>query len=289
MNKNKIAYKELKAKQKQDLGSGIAGYYIYRHFSTPFTWTFVKFRIPPNIITIFSFFLCIIGFYFLSIGTYISLIFGLLFFILFKILDMSDGEVARIQNKTSIEGIYFDRISHYLYTCCLGIGLGLGFYRSYKSDIYIVLGFLFMLVFILENAINDMLKSVLREGIINKNLNKKKFNKTQMLEKYVLHKLMERLNKGREWLKSNILSKLVSIYPFQGLIYSDTFTTPILIVLVIFEYLLSIFVGFPFKYNIIGIVPFYILIVTISKTIWIVWLIYRIEKYRYITTTLNKV
>ena len=285
----KFGYKELKLKQKQDLETKVSVYNISRHFSTPFTWIFANFGISPNSITILNFFLCLIGFYLLSLGSYISLIFGLLFFILFKMLDTSDGEVARIQNKTSIEGIYFDRISHYLYSCCLGIGLGLGLYRLYKNDIYIVLGFLFMLVFILENAIYDMLKSVLRQGIINKNLYKKKFNRTQMLDKYLLHIFMERLNKGREWSKSSISSKLFSIYPFQGLIYSDTFTRPLLIVLAVFEYLLSIFVGFPFGHNIIGIVPIYILIVTISKAIWIVWIIYSIEKHRYITTTLNNV
>ena len=290
MNSRRINYREAKLKQKRDLTSHIAGYYIYRHFSTPFTWAFVNFGISANSITISSFFLCILGFYFLSKGTYAYMILGLLFFIFFKIFDMSDGEVARLRNETSLEGIYFDRISHYIYSCCLGLGLGFGLYRLHYSNIYLILGFLFTLGFILENAINDILKSVLREGIINKNRYKKIFNYLQKQDKYYQQRLIDNTSKYYSWAKSNIFSKLVAIYPFQGLIYSDTFTTPILIILFILEPLISIFAGLPIIYeNTIGVIPMYLFIVSISKIIWIIWFIYNMEKYRHITTTLNKV
>ena len=286
MIETRFTYREVKLKQKHDLDTKVAVYNISRRFSTPSTWIFANLGISPNAITISSFFLCIIGFYFLSLGNYIYLIFGLLFFILFRIFDTSDGEVARLQNKISIEGIYFDRISHYLYTCCLGIGLGFGMYRLYMNDIYINLGFLFALVLVLENSIKDLLRFYLIERFPKKS---NRFFSLSKTYSYIQEQLNKRIYSGHQWEKGNIISKLVGILPFQGIAYSDAHAPPILIVLAIFEYLLSIFFGFPFKYNIIGIVPVYILIVTISKIIWIVWFIYRIEKYRYITTTLNKV
>lgn len=276
----KIKYNEVKLRQKQDLNSGVSEYYIYRHISTPFTWLFVKFGISPNIITISSLFLCLLGFYFFSLGTYAYIMVGLLFFLFFKIMDMSDGEVARIQNKKSIEGLYFDRVSHYVFSCCFGLGLGFGLYRLYQSDIYIILGFLFTFAFVMENAMLDLLKSTLRKNIINK--------KIKTLDEHIYQKLMHNVNEGHSWLDCNIFSKLAGIYPFQGIIYTDTFITPILMCLTLIEYSLIVFSGASTIYRPFRIIALYLLIVSISKIIWIIGFIYKMEKNRYITSTLNK-
>jgi len=289
MHKRKITYKEVKSKQQGDLDSNISKYYIYRHFSTPFTWAFVKLGISPNKITILSFLLCFIGFYFLSQGTYAFLLLGLLFFALFKILDMSDGEVARIQNTASIEGLYFDRISHYIYSVCFGLGLGFGLYRLYQNDIYLILGFVFTFVFILENAISDLLKALSRETIINKKISiKLHTNNKQNIAEHFQKRLMDKISGGKSFGKRNIFSRLVGIYPSQGVIYTDTFTGPIFIILTVVEYFLSMFANFPviFGYS-LGIIPAYAIIVSLSKTIWIVHFIYKMEIKRYITATLK--
>jgi len=290
MRKRKLTYKQVKSKQQKDLDSNIAKYYVYRHISSPFTWVFVNLGISPNAITISSFFLCLIGFYLLSQGSYLYLIWGLLFFVLFKIMDMSDGEVARIQNNLSIEGLYFDRVGHYIYSVCLGIGLGLGLYRIYQNDIYIIFGFIFTLVFVLENALHDLLRWLLKESNIKNKINSKKsFTKVkQSIDRNIEQKLMANIE-GGSWENNNILSKLVGIYPLQGLIYSDTFTGPILIVLSAIEYALSSFIEIPviFGYP-AGIIVTYILIVNFSKTIWILGFIYKMEKNRYVSKFLNE-
>src|SRR3989344_3346641 len=113
-NKIKIGYKEIKRRQKEDLREGLMEYNIYRHVSSPLTYVFLRLGITPNQITIFSSFLCLLGGIFLSIGAYAAMSIGMLLFLLFKVLDDCDGEVARIQKTYSMEGIFIDRIAHYI-------------------------------------------------------------------------------------------------------------------------------------------------------------------------------
>lgn len=267
LNKIKVSYKELKSRQKQDIKSGSAHYFIFRHVSTPFTWIFVKLGIQPNTLTILSSFLCFLGFYFLSLGTYQSIIAGIVFFLFFKIMDMCDGEVARIQNKTSIEGLYFDRLGHYIFACCLGLGLGLGLYRLYQNEIYLLLGFLFTLVLVVENAKGDLLRSFLSGHF------RKKFS--------------DYMYKGKSWEQNNIVTRLIGIYPFQGLIFSDTFIiTPILFTLAITEYILNTSMGFH-SYT-IGLMPMYIIITSAVKIINISIFIIKLKSKGYITETVQK-
>lgn len=283
-----ISYREVKLRQQKDLRSKAIIYDIYRNFSTPFTYAFVKLGISPNMITLLGFFLYLIGAYLLSLGTYFFFILGFLFFIINRILDDCDGEVARIQNSLSIEGVYFDRISHYILSLSLGLGFGFGLYRLYHYDIYLAVGFIFALVMILDNAMKDLIKSLLRENIMK--VEKKLYRvDLKKLDKGVYQGFMQDINRGRSWEDGNLFSKLFSISPFQGLIYTETFIIPILLVLTIIEWLLATFLDAPviFGYG-FGVMSVYILIVIISKIIWIVSYISKIEKNRHITKIIKE-
>ena len=165
LKSNKITYKQVKEKQTEDLKSKTSRYMVYRKFSTPFTYLFVKLGISPATVSIINFIPPLIGFYLLSLGNYISIIIGLLFFALFKVLDCADGEVARIQNPNvmdekykNIEGPFLDGVAHYIYPICLGIGLGIGAFRLYSNEIYLLLGVILTLLFIQEVALVELLK-----------------------------------------------------------------------------------------------------------------------------------
>ena len=291
MSDKKITYKEVKSRQKQDLKSGTSKYYIYRHLSTPFTWAFVNLGVSANAVTISSFFLCLVGFYILSQGTYGYLILGLFLFIIIKIIDMSDGEVARIQNAGSTEGVFFDRVSHYINSTCLGVGLGFGLYRIYLNDIYIYIGFLFALAFTLEYAVAHSFKGIILEKTASNEGKRKIYSidKVRKLNDDVQKKVIKDINGKISWDKANIFSKLLRIFPFQGIIYSDTFSLLILLILSVIEYFLSSNMIFPITYGIaIGIIPIYLLIVSISKIIWFIYFILKMEKNRYLTERTDK-
>lgn len=291
MNTKKITFKEVKLRQRRDLNSGVSKYYVYRHFSVPFTWIFVNLGISPNTITLSSFILCLIGFYFLSLGSYVYMILGFIFLIFFKIMDMADGEVARIQGSSSMEGVYFDRVSHYIFSICMGLGLGFGLYRLYQNDVYIIIGFAFASVFIVENAILDLLKLSVRQGVINNKILIQKLIKSDKknIDECLQQKTAENINEGKSWQKSNILSKITAVYPFQGVIYTDTFTIPIFILIAIVESISHLFGFLVISGYIIRIVPLYMIIVSISKIIWIICFILNMKKKGYITRIIKSV
>lgn len=282
----KLTYKELKQKQKADLQANIMNFHFYRYFSTPFTYIFVRLGISPNMITIFSFLLCLVGAYFLAQGTYLNILAGLLFFVLFKVMDMSDGEVARIQNASSIEGQYFDRVSHYIFSLCIGIGFGVGLFKLYGSEIYLLLGFIFALVFVLEFGMKDLLKFFLREAVIR--IDKKRIEKLGMkeIDRLVWKKFSEIMYKGKAWEQGNIISRLFGFYPFQGLIFVDTIVIPIFVFLTLTEYYIASSGGLIYGYS-VKLLAIYIVVMCVSKSIWIISLIYKIEMKRTITNALK--
>ena len=212
MVNNKITYKGMKLGQRKDLKKSreekdlkkhIVQNSIHRNISTYFAYVFVKLNIKPNTITISSFFICILGFIFLSIGTYMSLAIGSLLFILFRIMDEVDGEVARATNQVTTAGKYFEIMQEYVCQLCLGIGLGIGMFKLYDNITYLYLGFFLMLF----STISCTTSFIKREY--------------------------------SNWQDQNIFLKLFNLYP-AGLFFSNEFIAPILITLIVVEVLLNI-------------------------------------------------
>ena len=289
MNPKKLAYKEMKKRQLEDLRNNVCNYHVYKEFSTPFTYAFVKLGISPNAITLSSILLVLAGFYFLSLGTYFGFIIGLLFFALFKIFDMSDGEVVRIQNSHSIEGAYYDRISHYVFGISLAMGLGMGLYRLYGQELYILLGSAFSLVIILENAMRDSLRLFLRVGLAKIGKGKDITKNLKQIDRDIRKKFLGNMHQGKEWAEGNFVAKSIGIYPEQGLIYSESMMIPILGALTIVEYVLAsyfyieaVFSGFH-----IGLIAPYIALVSAVKAVYIIIFIYGLEKKRPLTSTIK--
>ena len=279
------SYDYIKSRQIGDMKARRIVIDFNRHFSTPFTWMLSNLNINPNWITVASFFICLIGFMLLAQGTYICLLLGLLFFIFFRIADMVDGEVARLLNRTSGEGILLDRIAHYIFHLSLGVGIGIGFFNLYNNQIYFFLGFFFAMAFVLENVVFDITKSTLRELILKKG----KIIFQNKTDKHYYLRLLEKIHDGRYWGKSGIFSKLFAVYPFQGIFYSgDTFAAPILFALTLLQFFLvyaKLTIFFPIARY---LVPSYLLIATICKFLWIILFLYSIEKHGHITSTVKE-
>lgn len=273
----KITYKQVKEKQAEDIKSKTSRYMIYRKFSTPLTYLFVKLGISPAAISIINFVTPLMGFYLLSLGNYISIIIGLLSFALFKVLDCSDGEVARIQNPNAmdekhknIEGPFLDGVAHYIYPVCLGMGLGIGAFKLYSNEIYLLLGVVLTILFIQEVALIELLKSYYRKAIIGR--------KIKTSDKEALQKMMYKMHNGKTWEKQNFFAKIFSMHPFQGLLYTTEFIIPILIALVILES--ATMPGF-------SIIAVYLVIIAVQKIIHFVSFIWKIKNTVFITRVIE--
>ena len=151
------------------------------------------------------------------------------------------------------------------------------------------MGFIFTLVLVLENAVRDAIKLILREGFVD--LDKKFFSKQDIrkIDDQIWKKFMHNMYGERSWKDGKFISRLIGVFPFQGIVYSDSIMIPLLIILTLADYFRVNFVGsLDVSGYLLGFIQTYIIIVCIAKIIWMLLYISKIEKSRPITKTLKK-
>lgn len=80
-------------------------------------------------------------------------ILGLVLFQAFFILDCSDGIIARYKKKFSLNGIYLDRVGHYLANSFLLVCYTWSVFTTYDQPLFVAIGGLAILTFLLNKAI----------------------------------------------------------------------------------------------------------------------------------------
>ncbi len=124
-----------------------AGRLYMRRISPVFTLLFLKIGFSPNQLTYMMIACGMLG------GAAVAVtghgLAGLLWAIggavliqAYLLLDCSDGEVARFRNRTSVTGVYLDRIGHYMSEVALLAGLGVRAQGAFQNGGYIELGLL---------------------------------------------------------------------------------------------------------------------------------------------------
>ena len=103
-----------------------AGRLYARSLSPYLTWVSLRIGLSPNQLTYLMILSGLGAGVAFAWGTgLVSAIVGALLVQLYLILDCTDGEVARITGRTSITGVYLDRLGHYFSEVAVVIGLGL--------------------------------------------------------------------------------------------------------------------------------------------------------------------
>jgi phosphatidylglycerophosphate synthase len=127
-----------------------------RKFSPRATWLFARLGWSPNAVT-FAFIVCGV-----AAGVVVSFDGLATAFIaaalvqLALLFDCSDGELARLTRRTSVGGVYLDRVGHYLCEAAMLVGLGLraqGHWTS--SGSYLTAGLAAALLAMLVKAETD--------------------------------------------------------------------------------------------------------------------------------------
>ncbi|MEO5876048.1 MAG: CDP-alcohol phosphatidyltransferase family protein [Streptosporangiaceae bacterium] len=118
-----------------------AGRLYGRAISPYLAWVGLRAGLSPNQAT-YLMILCGVGAGFVvSLGTgLVSALVGAFLVQLYLVLDCSDGEMARVTGKTSVAGIFLDRIGHYFSEIALLIGLGLRAQGSWSNGGWVELG-----------------------------------------------------------------------------------------------------------------------------------------------------
>jgi len=124
---------------------------VYNKLSKPISRIVVKTSLTPNQITIISGIFGIIGAYFLTCHSRIYLIFAAVFIQLFTILDLVDGDIARMKGMQSHFGKWLDIFIDKLNDLLIILGLSVGVYLRTNNISALYLGIILMgLVFFIQ-------------------------------------------------------------------------------------------------------------------------------------------
>jgi phosphatidylglycerophosphate synthase len=136
-------------------GEHWAGALYMRKLSIYVTWFLAKTPITPNQTTWLMILCGLLAGVVLALPGLWAAVGAAVLIQIYLLLDCSDGELARWTRRTSITGVYLDRVGHYFAEAALLIGLG---FRASEilPDWYTVIGFAAALGAILIKAETDL-------------------------------------------------------------------------------------------------------------------------------------
>ncbi|WP_017595059.1 CDP-alcohol phosphatidyltransferase family protein [Nocardiopsis potens] len=117
-----------------------AGRLYMRDISPYLSALFIRLGVPPNPITYLMMAFGVLAGVVVAFGGLWSAVAAFLMVQIYLLLDCSDGEVARYTGRTSVAGIYLDRIGHYLAEVALLIGLGVRAQGEFAAGGWVVAG-----------------------------------------------------------------------------------------------------------------------------------------------------
>ncbi len=133
-----------------------AGRYYMRRLSPYGTWVFARLGWSPNAVTWLMIVVGVGAGAVVAGGGLAAAIAAAAMIQLYLLLDCSDGELARWSRRTSVTGIYLDRIGHYLAEAALLAGLGIRAQGHYAlSGGYVTIGLAAAICAILIKAETD--------------------------------------------------------------------------------------------------------------------------------------
>jgi phosphatidylglycerophosphate synthase len=133
-----------------------AGRRYMRRLSPYGTWVFARLGWPPNAVTGLMIVIGVGAGAVVAVGGFATAVTAALMIQVYLLLDCSDGELARWSRRTSVTGVYLDRVGHYLAEAALLAGLGIRAQGHYAlSGGYVTIGLAAAICAILIKAETD--------------------------------------------------------------------------------------------------------------------------------------
>jgi phosphatidylglycerophosphate synthase len=124
-----------------------------RNISLAMSRRLMNFPITPNQVTAFAALVGMMCGFIVSWGGYFPMLLGALAFQFNSILDGVDGEIARAKLLESASGQWLDTLADDASNLCFMIGASVGAYRTWGSPIYLALGAVTAVGFVIASAI----------------------------------------------------------------------------------------------------------------------------------------
>lgn len=121
----KYTYTQVKETRTQRQNTAVASV-VYWRFSTGLTYILAKFNTSANQVTILSFLFAILAALIFVVGDYPTIIWGGILTLFLFILDMVDGEIARLKGEASTFGLWVDHIFGEASQILVYVGIALG-------------------------------------------------------------------------------------------------------------------------------------------------------------------
>lgn len=115
---------------------------ITRDMALPLSWLILHTPATANHVTFISLIVGLAGGYMFSVGTPFAFLLGALLIQLWYLLDHVDGHIARYKGQSSLTGVYFDYITHYIVHAAIFIGIGAGVTATDGRATFLIMGFL---------------------------------------------------------------------------------------------------------------------------------------------------
>lgn len=129
--------------KREEERKNIVAYYFLRPLSYIFTKPLLSTNITPNTVSFWSLLLAIFGFLIMMFGQTIGFkLIGLLFFVLWNILDCVDGNIARVKKQFSTIGKLWDAAAGYAAMSLMYFSMGICAFdpENGLSVFYVILG-----------------------------------------------------------------------------------------------------------------------------------------------------
>ena len=127
----------------------IFGYHVYRVLGIQIAKLLYRTPITPNHVTTFSLLLSFFSAFLFLGGTHKYLIFGAIVFYFSKLLDYSDGQLARMRDIVSTFGHWYDGYTDIYKIFIQFLAIGVGQYILTDDFMFITLAFLSTILFLL--------------------------------------------------------------------------------------------------------------------------------------------
>jgi hypothetical protein len=112
---------------------------LYRPLAFLLVKSVYRTRITPDNLTTAAIVMGIMGGFFYAFGLHSSCIIGALFYLLFNILDCSDGQLARLKKNGTSVGRLIDGIADYIAAVAVYAGIAIGYSNSEQGPSRIVI------------------------------------------------------------------------------------------------------------------------------------------------------
>ena len=156
-------------KEKLNIDPFLSRY--YRPLSLRISWYLFRSGIKPNSVTFAQIFIGLLGCYLIvSLQNQIGFLVGILFLHSAYVLDCVDGEIARVTQTESLQGLFLDKFAHAITMPCIFMSVGIYYSRYSPENLFFILLINLFAGFSTFNPVNRLVNSIILQLFIKKDI-----------------------------------------------------------------------------------------------------------------------